>query len=62
MSERLLTVLESAQRLSLSPATLRKWIFQRRLKCVRLGRAVRLKESEVDAIARLGFRPEASEP
>ena len=57
MAEKLLTIPEAAERLALAPATLRRWIYQRRLGVVRLGRAVRLKEAEVEAMARVGFQP-----
>lgn len=55
MAERLLTIPQAAERLSLAPATLRKWLYLRRLNCVRVGRAVRLRESDIDAIARVGL-------
>ena len=55
MAEKLLTIPEAAERLALAPATLRKWLYLRRLPCVRLGRAVRLRESDVEAIVRAGF-------
>lgn len=57
MAERLLTVPEAAERLALAPATLRKWLYLRRLNCVRVGRAVRIRESDVDALIRLGLVP-----
>jgi excisionase family DNA binding protein len=57
MSEKLLAIPEAAERLALAPATLRKWIYLRRLSCVRVGRAVRLRESDVEAMARVGFQP-----
>ncbi len=57
MVERLLTIPEAAERLAMKPATLRKWLYLRRLNCVRLGRAVRLRESDVEAMIRVGFHP-----
>ncbi len=57
MGEKLLTVPQAAERLAISPATLRKWLYLRRLSCVRVGRAVRLRESDVEAMARVGFNP-----
>lgn len=57
MAERLLTIPQAAERLALAPATLRRWIYQRRLAVVRLGRAVRLREAEVEAMGRVGFQP-----
>ncbi|MBI4537143.1 MAG: helix-turn-helix domain-containing protein [candidate division NC10 bacterium] len=57
MTERLLTIPEAADRLALAPATLRKWLSLRHLNCVRIGRAVRLRDSDVEAMARVGFDP-----
>ncbi len=57
MVEKLLTIPEAAQRLALAPATLRKWLYLGQLGCVHVGRAVRLRESDVDAMARVGFNP-----
>jgi excisionase family DNA binding protein len=53
---RLLNANEVAQRLALSPLTVRKWISQRRLPVVRLGRAVRVREDDVEALARFGTK------
>ena len=53
----LLTVVEAAGLLALKPATIRKWVFQRRIGSVRIGRAVRLKRSDVEALIRRGERP-----
>lgn len=44
----LLTVKQAANLLSLKVATIRNWLYQRRLPCVRCGRAVRIP---ADAIA-----------
>ena len=56
MTEQLLTIPQAADRLALAPTTLRKWLRLRKLNCVRIGRAVRLRESDIEAIARVGFR------
>jgi excisionase family DNA binding protein len=45
MMEKLLSVKEAAERLGISPHTIRSWQFQRKLDFVQLGR-------------RIGFRPE----
>jgi excisionase family DNA binding protein len=45
--DQLWTVNEVAKRLALRPSTIRKFIFQRRLPVVRLGRAVRVRESDL---------------
>ena len=54
--ERLLTVFQAADALALKPATIRKMIFQRRLPVVRIGRAVRIKEGDVELIIKEGYR------
>ena len=58
MKEQLLTVTEAAERLALRPATVRKMLYERRLPRVRVGRrAVRIRESDIEALIRLGFEP-----
>ena len=52
----LLTVQRAAELLALKPATIRKMIFQRRLPVVRIGRSVRIKESDLEAVVREGWR------
>ena len=52
-----LTISEVAARLGLSPWTIRTWITQKRIGCVRLGRSIRISESEVERLIRLGTRP-----
>ena len=56
--ERLLSVQEVAELLSLKEATIRRMIFQRRIDTVRPSvRAVRIPESAVRRILERGFRP-----
>lgn len=57
MAVKLLTVPEAAECLALKPATIRKLISRRRIPCVRLGRAVRLREEDLQALARIGLQP-----
>ena len=58
MNERLLTVSEAAQRLSLKPATIRRWILTRKIDVIRPGaRAVRIPEKAVLRIIERGFCP-----
>jgi excisionase family DNA binding protein len=59
---KLLKPTDTAQRLSIAPATVRKWIHEGRLPVVRLGRAVRIREEDVDALARFGGVPNARKP
>jgi excisionase family DNA binding protein len=58
MSEKLLTVPQAAERLSLKASTIRRWILTRKIDVVRPGaRAVRVPESAITAIIERGFRP-----
>lgn len=54
---KLLKPLEVAERLSVSPLTVRKWIFAKRLPVVRVGRSVRVREEDLEALIRLGYEP-----
>ncbi len=49
--EKLISVKETAKLLSCSEAAVRKWIFQRRLAFVKLGRLTRLRISDIEAMA-----------
>ena len=51
------TIDEAAEELNLSPHTIRAWIAQRRLGCVRLGRAVRVPREEIDRLLMSGRVP-----
>jgi excisionase family DNA binding protein len=52
----LLRVHEAAALLGLKPATVRAWLLQRKLPCIRLSaRAVRLRRADVEAIISQGF-------
>lgn len=44
----LLTINEAAARLNLSPWTVRRWIYGKRLDSVKLGRAIRVPLSAVE--------------
>jgi excisionase family DNA binding protein len=57
MTTMLLRPNEVAIRLALSPATVRRWIFDGRLPVVKLGRAVRVRETDVEALIRMGSVP-----
>jgi len=59
MKEQLLTCSQLADLLSVKPATIRKWTFQRRIPCVRLagGRAVRYRLSDCEKLIRSGLQP-----
>lgn len=55
--ERLLTVPEFADALTLKASTIRAWISSRRVAAVHLGRAVRIPASEVQRIVAEGTIP-----
>jgi excisionase family DNA binding protein len=58
---RLLRVEEVAHVLGLKPSTVRKMIYLRELPVVRpTKRAVRVREADVEALARIGYRPPSS--
>ena len=42
--ERLLDVAEFSQRLGLKKSTIRRWLFERKIACVKLGKSVRIPE------------------
>lgn len=55
MAEELISLKEAASILSISLSTIRRWITQGRLPCVRLGRLLRVRVADIDAIVRLGL-------
>ena len=46
----LLTISEAAAMLRLRPSTLRDWILQRRIPYCKVGRLVRIRRADVDAL------------
>jgi excisionase family DNA binding protein len=61
--DRLLTVEEAAELLACSKAAVRKWIYQGRLRKVKVGRLTRLRLADVEAMVSsgLGSRSELSQ-
>lgn len=55
--ERLLNVKEAAEKLSISPHTIRAWVFQRRLPHVQLGRRIGLREADLEEFVKRNFVP-----
>ncbi|MBI2071323.1 MAG: helix-turn-helix domain-containing protein [Elusimicrobia bacterium] len=47
-SKRLLTPKETAQYLAVSQKTVYKWVFFRKIPCVKLGKALRFDKTEID--------------
>jgi excisionase family DNA binding protein len=56
-SDALLTLEEAARRLGLKPVTLRMWASGRKIARVKIGRAVRIPESEIAKIIERGLIP-----
>jgi excisionase family DNA binding protein len=50
MDSELLTVPEAAALLRLKPSTIRAWVCQKRIPYVKLGRLVRIKRSDAEAL------------
>jgi excisionase family DNA binding protein len=55
-----LTVNQAAELLNLSEACIRAWILRRKLGIVRLGRAIRIPESEIRRVLEEGAVPARS--
>ena len=53
--DQLLTVREAARLLVCSEAAIRKWIYQRRLPCVKVGRLTRLRPKDLEALVAKGL-------
>lgn len=54
---RLLTLPEAAARLGLKEATLRFWVWQRKIEIIRVGRAVRISDDVVKQLIERGTVP-----
>jgi len=55
MAQELISLKEAAELLSVSRSTLRRWIAQGLLPYVRLGRLLRVRVADLDALVRIGF-------
>jgi excisionase family DNA binding protein len=55
--KRMVSVRQAAEELGLSVACVRKWIAERRMEYVRLGRAIRVPGSEIDRLIAEGTIP-----
>ena len=53
----LLTVDQAAATLAVTPAAVRKWVWQRRMPAVRVGRLLRLRQADVARVATDGLPP-----
>jgi excisionase family DNA binding protein len=52
--EQLLTVKDAAKKPACTEAAIRKWLYLRQLPAVRVGRLVRVRESDIDAVITRG--------
>lgn len=59
--EQLLAIETVADRLKIAPKTIRNWIGARRIAVHRIGRAVRIPESEIQRILDEGYGPAVRE-
>jgi len=54
--DQLLSVKEAADVLSCSEAAIRKWLYERRLPRVKLGRLTRIRQSDLEGLLTHGLR------
>jgi excisionase family DNA binding protein len=53
----LLSVPQFANALGVTPACIRRWILERKITTVKLGRLIRVPDSEVERLVNSGLRP-----
>jgi excisionase family DNA binding protein len=53
----LLSVPQFANALGVTPACIRRWILERKITTVKLGRLIRVPASEVERLVNSGLRP-----
>lgn len=53
----LLTAKEAAEALSCKESTIRKWLYQKRLPCVKVGRLTRLRQKDIERVISQGLHP-----
>ena len=56
----LITVEDAAKLLACSPAAVRKWLYQKRLRAVKIGRLTRLPLEDIERVASAGFEGEGT--
>ena len=57
----LLSIKDAAQRLACSEGMLRKWIHEKKLPTVKVGRLTRIRQSDIEAWLRLGLQASSKE-
>jgi excisionase family DNA binding protein len=58
MTQRLLRVNQAAEALNFKASTIRAWILHRKIRYVKIGRAVRIPEEAVEEIIEAGTVPQ----
>lgn len=58
---RLYPIPEAAQMLGIQPATLRDWVYRRRIEYVKLGRSVRVGDETIQKLIEAGTVPAKNE-
>jgi len=56
-AKKLMNVAEFAESLGVTAACIRRWIYERRIVSVKLGRLVKIPETETERLINLGLRP-----
>ena len=59
---RLLSIAQVAERLSVTEAAVRKWLAQRRLPVVKLGRLTRLRACDLESVVKDGLPAPGAHP
>jgi excisionase family DNA binding protein len=54
---KLLSILEFSEKLGIKPSTTRAWLWRRKIEFIRVGRCIRIRESEVDRLIEQGRVP-----
>jgi excisionase family DNA binding protein len=53
----MLTIAEAAEALGVKPATVRSWIWKRQIEYIKVSRAVRIPQREIQRLIAAGTRP-----
>ena len=57
MNRKLLKVTEFAATLNITAACVRRWLLERKITSIKVGRLIRIPESEAQRIVEAGMRP-----
>jgi excisionase family DNA binding protein len=53
----LLSVSQVAERLGVTEAGIRRWIIERKITTIKIGRLIRIPSTEIDRLVSIGTRP-----